>query len=134
AHRLKLRVLVHTPHVDKDRHTRRILTLLRASGLPPELVLVDHADGRTVRLILECGHYAGLTIHPDELSGERACALIGKTGSERVVLNTDAGNGAGDILGLARTIHLMEKAGLSARVIERVSFKNAAEFYRVEAS
>jgi uncharacterized protein len=132
ARRLKLQVLVHTPHKSKERQTRRLLTLLRASGVPPGRVLVDHASGRTLRLILECGHWAGLTVHPEELSGERAVALVREFGTERLVLNSDSGDGAGDILGLARAARLLQKAKLSAQVVARVTRTNAARFYRVD--
>src|SRR5262249_21127853 len=85
---LKLRVLVHTPALDKARITRRTLNVLRASRILPSSALVDHAHSRTVRLILECGHFAALTIHPDEVSGERATALVRRLGSERLVLDS----------------------------------------------
>ena len=86
AKRLQLPVLVHTPHKDKERITRRTLMLIRTSGFPPERVLVDHASGKTLTHILACGHHAGLTLHPDELSAERAVALIRRHGPERLVL------------------------------------------------
>ncbi len=132
ARRLKLPVLVHTPDRDKARLTRRTLTLLRESGVLPSRVLVDHADGRTVRVILACGHYAGLTVHPLELRAERAVAIIRKLGSERLVLDTDAGDGAGDLLALARTANLLARANLSAQVVRKVSAQNAREFLRVK--
>ena len=132
AKRLKLRVLVHTPHRNKESITRRTLTLLRASGIPPSRVLVDHTNRRTVRLVLECGHYAGLTVHPEELSGERAVALVRELGTSRVVLDSDSGEGVGDILGLPRAARLLEKAKLSSAVVARVTRLNAARFYRVE--
>jgi predicted metal-dependent TIM-barrel fold hydrolase len=128
ARRLKVSVLIHTPRRDKERLTRRILNLVREVGVGREKVLIDHTNAKTVRLALECGHYAGLTLHPDELRSEHAVALVRKLGSERLILNTNSGNGAGDILAIPRTVNLMRKIGLSPGVIERVSQKNAAEF------
>ncbi|MBJ6761043.1 TatD family hydrolase [Myxococcaceae bacterium JPH2] len=131
ARRLKLRVLVHTPTQDKERTTRRILTLLRQSGVLASRVLVDHANARTVRTILEVGHWAGLTLHPDELRAERAVSVVRRLGSERLVLNSDAGDGAGDILGLARVANLLAKARLSERIVRRVARENAERFLQV---
>ena len=71
-----------------------------------------------------------MTLHPDALKAERAVALVRRLGSERLVLNSDAGDGAGDILGLARVANLLAKAKLSERVVKRVAFDNAARFYR----
>lgn len=133
ARRLKLPVLVHTPIKEKERITRRTLTLLRESGIAPGRVLVDRASGRTVRTIVECGHVAGLTIHPHELLAEGAVALIRKHGSERIVLSSHSGEGAGDILGLPRLVSLLAKAKLSERVIARVSIENAVDFLKVSA-
>lgn len=131
ARRLRLRVLAHTPTREKERHTRRLLQLLREGGVRPERVLVDHASARTVRPILGCGHWAGLTLHPEALRAERAAALVARLGSERLVLNSDAGDGAGDILALARGARLLERAKLSAAVVRRVTQDNALAFFRV---
>ena len=131
ARKLKLALLVHTPSKDKERLTRRTLTLLKASLIPPAQVLVDHASPRTVRLILACGYHAGLTVHPEELSAEQTVALVRKLGAERLLLDSDSGDGAGDLLGMARAASLLAKAGLSERVVARVGFDNAAEFFKI---
>jgi predicted metal-dependent TIM-barrel fold hydrolase len=133
ARKLKLPVLVHTPHREKTRLTRRALAIVRELLIPPASVLVDHADGTTIRLILESGHFAGLTVHPAELKAERAVALVRKLGTERIVLNTDSGDGAGDLTAHARTAHLLEKAEMSAAVIERVCRSNAMAWLRIAA-
>lgn len=131
ARRLKLPVVVHTPTKDKERVTRRALTLLRESGIRPGRVLVDRASGRTVRPILACGHLAGLSLHPDDLSAERAAALVRKLGPERLVVSTHAGDGAGDILALARMARLLAKGKLSERVVARVCHANGMDLFRV---
>lgn len=131
ARRLKLPVVVHTPRREKERLTRRALTLLRASGIAPEKVLVDHAARQTVRLILECGHHAGLTLNPDELSDAQAVALVGKLGSARLVLDSDLGVGAGDLLGMPRVVRRLLRAGISEKVVARLSSQNARELLRV---
>ncbi|MGQ0503715.1 MAG: TatD family hydrolase [Myxococcaceae bacterium] len=134
ARKLKLPVLVHTPDKDKERVTKRTLTVIRDSGIPASRVLVDHANGRTVRIILACGHYAGLTIHPHGLRAERALTIIRKLGTERLVVNTDAGDGAGDFLALARLSNLLSRANLSEGIIERVGQRNALELLRLPPS
>ncbi|MBL8949198.1 MAG: TatD family hydrolase [Myxococcaceae bacterium] len=128
ARRLKLNVMVVTPAQGREAVTRQTLNVLRASGLEPSSVLVDGADTKTVRLIRECGFYAGLTLHPDCLTPETATALVRKLGPERLVLDTAAGEGSSDLLGLARCEHLLEKAGLSAAVVRAVTVQNAQRF------
>ncbi|MBK7864748.1 MAG: TatD family hydrolase [Archangiaceae bacterium] len=128
ARRLKLNVMVWTPAEERVAVTRQTLTVLRESGLEPQAVLVDGADTRTVRLIRECGHFAGLTLHPDCITPETATLLVRKLGPERLVLDTAAGEGACDLLGLARAEHLLAKAGLSNAVVRAVTVQNAQRF------
>jgi uncharacterized protein len=134
ARRLRVPVVVHTPERERERHTRRLLTLLRAHGPPPERVLVDHVSARTLPLVLGCGHWAGVTVQLGALRAERAVALVRRVGSERIVLNSDGGDRPGDLLALARAVHLLERAGLSERVLSRVAWSNAAAFLGVETA
>ncbi|HZH04166.1 MAG TPA: hydrolase TatD, partial [Myxococcaceae bacterium] len=113
--------------------TRRLLSVLRGSAIVPSQALVNHADGKTVRLIRECGHYAGLTLHPDALSSERAVAWVRRLGSERLVFNSEMGSGAGDLTSVARSVHLMARGKLSESVSARVRWKNAVEFLHLPA-
>jgi predicted metal-dependent TIM-barrel fold hydrolase len=131
ARELKLPLVVHTPFAKKAPLTRRLLTRLRASRIPPELVLVDHASASTVQLILACDHYVGLTLHPDNLRAERAVSLVRAWGSERLVLNSDSGARAGDMLAVPRAINLLAKASLSPRVRERLAHQNMNRFLRL---
>lgn len=131
AKRLKLPALIHTPHEDKARLTKKTLGLLRTAGLSPTQVLVDHCNQDTVRTVLECGHYAGLTLQAGELSLEEALSVVRHCGSERLVLDSDAGEGAGDLLALPRVARRLLKAGLSERVLARVAWSNASDFLRL---
>ena len=129
AKQLKVPVVIHTPARDKESLTRRILVLVRESGIAPRRVLVDHAGPRTVRPILSCGFHAGLSIHPEVLPAERAAAWVRRLGPERLILNSDAGDAAGDFLGLPRAVSRMHRAHLSTRVISRVIFDNASRLF-----
>lgn len=134
ADKLQVPVLIHTPVIDKEKITRRTLQLIQQSGIERCSVMVDHANARTVRTILACGHYAGLTIHPDELSAERAAALVARLGSQRLIIDSDLGDGAGDIIGLPRLLHRLAKRRLSPGVIQKVAVKNAVIFFRISAA
>jgi predicted metal-dependent TIM-barrel fold hydrolase len=131
ARRLKVPVLVTTPKRDKERVTKRALRMLGESGLPPQRVLVDRASPGTVPLVLECGYWASLAVHPDELSAETAVAIIRRRGAQKLMVSSSAGAGAGDILSLARLVNLLDKGHLSPQLIAKVAHENAAEFFRV---
>lgn len=132
ANELNLPALVTTPNREREPITKRLLSTLQGAALPPERILVDGAVGRTVRTIRELGFHAGLTLHPDHLTVEKAVTLVRQLGPERLVLATAAGDGASDILSLSRAAHRLEKAGLSRRVVARVTCENAAALLGVE--
>src|SRR4051812_21628350 len=57
----KLPVLVHTPHRNKADGTRRTLDLVEASGVPPEMVVIDHNSELTVDSVMRSGCWAGFS-------------------------------------------------------------------------
>jgi uncharacterized protein len=128
AHELRRPLVVHTPWREKPRITRRALALMREHDVDPARVLVTRADARTVRMIRACGYAAGLSL---SATGGRdgpideAVRLVASLGPEGLVLCSDAGDGAGDLLALPRTAARMAKAGLSPAVIRRVCGANA---------
>jgi predicted metal-dependent TIM-barrel fold hydrolase len=130
ARRLGLSALVATPLRNREPMTRRLLTVLKASRLPRERILVDGAVGRTVRTILSLGFWTGLTVHPEHLTAERAVALVASLGPERLVLDTSVGDGGSDLLALPRVVHLLGRAGLTRSVVRRVSEGNATSWLR----
>ncbi|MGV3620646.1 MAG: hydrolase TatD [Archangium sp.] len=131
AEQYQLAAIVSAPGLEKERVTRKLLNVLQNTGLSKARILVDGAVGRTVRTIRELGFYAGLTLHPDHLTVEKAVSLVRALGPERLVLDTAAGDGASDILALGRAAHRLEKAGLSAGVIRRVTCDNASSLFGV---
>lgn len=122
----RLAALVGAPGLEKERLTKKLLATLRDARVVPDRVLVDGAVGRTVRVIRELGFHAGLTLHPDHLTVERAVALVRALGPERLVLDSAGGDGASDILSLARAASRLAAAGLTRGVVERVVNRNAA--------
>lgn len=132
ARELNLPVITTVPEVDKPKRTRRLLAVLLASGLPAPSVLVGHSDAQTLRLVRECGYTAGLTVNPTRLRAEDAVALVSSFGSEGLVVSSGSGDGAHDILALARTAALLERRGLSPVIIRRVLGENAQGFLRLE--
>jgi len=133
AKELRLPVLVHTPWRRKLPITRRVLTLLREAELEPGRVLVGHADSRTVKMIRACGFLAGISLSDTPAAGRQnpldaAVQLVGSLGPEGLILSSNAGEGAGDLLALARVAHRMVTAGLSAAVAGRVCGGNARAF------
>jgi predicted metal-dependent TIM-barrel fold hydrolase len=131
ARRFKLPVLVHTPSRNKERLTRLSLQLIQKSGVAPSRVLFLHTTEKTVRLVLECGHFAGLTIHPDALTSDRALRIIQRIGVERLALSSSLSQAPGDLLGLPRLLSRLQMLGASDALMDKVAFGNARRFLRL---
>jgi predicted metal-dependent TIM-barrel fold hydrolase len=130
ARAFELPVLIHTPHRDKKRGTERTLALLRETGFPPELTLVDHNTEETLPMVLEAGLWAGHSIYPHTKMDEpRMVALIERYGPERILINSAADWGVSDPLKVPRTAQAMREAGLSEAVIETVCWHNPVRFF-----
>lgn len=128
---LRLPVVATTPVRDKARLTRRVLAILRASGVEPEAALVTNADAQTLKTIRECGYRAGLTVNPMHLAAAEAAALVRSFGSEALLISSGSGDGANDILALPHTASVLEEQGLSPVILRRVLGENAVAFLRL---
>jgi predicted metal-dependent TIM-barrel fold hydrolase len=119
AARLRKPVIVHTPAKDKLLRTKRLLALMQDSPLEPASVLIDHVSEETFPLVRGFGCWAGLTLQRDGIEPAAAAALISRHGAERLVLTSDIGEGATDLLALPKAAEALRKAGLSDELARR---------------
>ncbi|MGI6879709.1 TatD family hydrolase [Microbacterium sp. gxy059] len=126
----QLPVLVHTPHRDKERGTRRTLDVIAESGVPSSAVLVDHLNEMTVDAVRDSGAWMGFSIYPDtKMDEQRMVAILQRIGLDRVLVNSAADWGRSDPLKTAKTGEAMRRAGFSSDDIDRVLWRNPVEFY-----
>ena len=102
----------------------RLLELLESTELPPERVLVQHADARTLPILRARGHRALLTM-AGRHGVEEAARLVARHGAEGILLGSDAGDAGGDLLALPRVADRLARARLSLAVIRRACLGNA---------
>lgn len=124
-------ILVHTPHLeDKWKGTRLILDVLRAdSRIRPERVLIDHVEEHTVRMVLDRGHWGGMTLYPvSKCSPARAVDILDRYGSGRLWMNSACDWGESVPLAVPRTALEMRRRGWDPDAIDRVIFRNPVEF------
>ncbi|MCX5367399.1 TatD family hydrolase [Streptomyces sp. NBC_00124] len=125
-----LPVLVHTPHRDKQRGTRRTLDVVRESGIDPGRVVVDHLNEVTVGQIADSGCWMGFSIYPDtKMSPERMAAVLREWGPDRILVNSAADWGRSDPLLTRATGQAMLDAGFTEDDVDRVLWRNPVEFY-----
>lgn len=124
-------ILVHTPHLeDKLKGTRLIIDAIRRnSKIDPGRVLIDHVEEHTVEIVLDAGHWAGMTLYPDtKCTPQRAADIIEMYGSERLWINSAGDWGHSDPLAVPKAILEMRRRGHETQTIERISFGNPVSF------
>jgi predicted metal-dependent TIM-barrel fold hydrolase len=125
---LRRPIIVHTPFVEKLARTKRLLSLLKEARVPPSRVLVDHVTAETFPLVRALGFWTGLTLQPGGLDAQSAALLIQKNGAENVVLTSDIGDGASDLLALPRAAEALRRAGLSNALSRRAMYQGPLDF------
>jgi predicted metal-dependent TIM-barrel fold hydrolase len=124
-------ILVHTPHLeDKLKGTRLILDVLKSDRrIKPERVIIDHVEEHTVKLVLDRGHWAGMTLYPEtKCSSARAIDILETYGSERIWMNSACDWGVSYPLAVPKTALEMKKRGHRAAAIEKVIYHNPRKF------
>ncbi len=124
-------ILVHTPHLeDKFKGTRLTLDVLRAdSRIRPERVIIDHVEEHTVKMVLDAGFWAGMTLYPEtKCTPARAIDILERYGPERLWLNSACDWGVSEPLVVARTTLEMRRRGWSAEAVDRVIYQNPLRF------
>lgn len=130
AEERKMPVIVHLPHVDKLRGTQRSIEIIKAEGFTRKRIVLDHNTEETIRLSLESGCYAGMTVYPiSKLSPERVSNMIREYGSERITVNGSADWGVSDPLSLVKVVERMSQDGHTGKTMQDVVFNNAMAFY-----
>ena len=124
-------ILVHTPHLeDKFKGTRLIVDLIKGDRrIQPERVIIDHVEEHTVKLVLDAGLWAGMTLYPEsKCSPARAIDMVEMYGSERIWMNCACDWGVSDPLAVPKTAFEMRKRGHRAEAIDKVVFQNPLKF------
>ncbi len=124
-------ILVHTPHLeDKLKGTRLILDVIRSdSRIQPGRVLIDHVEEHTVRLVLDRGHWGGMTLYPvSKCSPARAVDILDICGGDRLWMNSACDWGESVPLAIPRTGLEMRRRGWTAEAVDRVIYQNPIRF------
>lgn len=124
-------ILVHTPHLeDKRKGTKLIMDAIRRNGaIEPGRVLIDHVEEHTVKMVLDQGYWAGMTLYPEtKCTPERAADIIEQYGTERLWINSAGDWGPSDPLAVPKCRQEMRRRGHSEETIARISFENPRAF------
>jgi predicted metal-dependent TIM-barrel fold hydrolase len=131
AARLNQLILVHTPHLeDKLKGTRLITDVIKNDKrVKPERVIIDHVEEHTVKLVLDQGFWAGMTLYPEsKCTPARAIDILEMYGTERIWMNSACDWGISVPLAVPRTALEMRKREHSEDWIDKVIYKNPIRF------
>jgi len=130
AKRKNMPVMVHTPHREKYKGTKRIIDICLEVGNDPSLILIDHNNEETIPLTKKAGMWAGHTVYPvTKLSPERACNILKQYGTERMMINSSADWGPSDCCNVPKTVGEMMRQGFTDEQIREVVWDNPWGFY-----
>src|SRR5713226_3517841 len=124
-------ILVHTPHLeDKHKGTRLILDVLRNDRrIKPERCVIDHVEEHTIRMVLDGGFWAGMTLYPEtKCTAARAVDLIESYGSERLWMNSACDWGISVPLAVPYAALEMRRRGHTPDAVDRMLYLNPLRF------
>lgn len=122
---------IHTPHLeDKYKGTKAIVeTLASNSRIDPSRVMVDHVEEHTIRMVLEHGFWAGLTLYPmTKVSPGRAIDMLEIYGTERLCVASACDWGPSQPLAIPNCMFEMRRRGHSNQWIHEVVYNNPCRF------
>jgi predicted metal-dependent TIM-barrel fold hydrolase len=132
AGRNNLPVIIHTPTEQKAELTKIIMRELKKSSV--DRAVIDHCTKENAAIVLQDARRdikIGLSIHEKYLTPNQALLLYKNYSYEnRFVLNSNAGNGPGDILLMIKAIESFEEAGINPKIIQKLCYDNALDVFR----
>jgi len=130
AKKLDIPCIIHTPRGEKVRATMKTIEILNTLEFPPQLAVIDHVNFETIDMVFETEYWIGLTVQPEKLSPDDAARIVAEYGSERFMLNSDAGYRDVEIATVAAAAEkIAENVGKDEAI--RVAGKNAKKFLRL---
>jgi len=131
AARFEQLILVHTPHLeDKHKGTRLILDVLRShSRISPGRCIIDHVEEHTIRMVLDAGFWAGMTLYPEsKCTAARAVDMLELYGAERLWMNSACDWGVSVPLAVPYAALEMRRRGQSPQALDHLIYQNPIRF------
>jgi predicted metal-dependent TIM-barrel fold hydrolase len=124
-------ILVHTPHLeDKYKGTQLILDVLKGDRrIRPERCIIDHVEEHTIRMVLEAGFWAGMTLYPEtKCTPARAVDMIEMYGADRLWMNSACDWGISVPLAVPHAALELRRRGHNPDDIDKFIYQNPARF------
>ena len=124
------KVIIHTPRKNKKEVLKEILNIL-PQHLDEKQAVIDHINPHVVSDAIDTDCMLGLTVQPQKMDKPEAISILDEYGFDRFVLNSDISNKPSDPLSVPKTVRELQKQGYDKREIDKVSHKNALNFFNI---
>ena len=131
ADETKSKVIIHTPRKNKKEVLAEILKIL-PNHLDEKQAVIDHINPEVVGDAIKSDCMLGLTVQPQKMDKEDAIAILDEYGFDRFLLNSDISNKPSDPLSVPKTVRELEKQNYAKKDIEKISHKNAQNFFNLK--
>lgn len=122
-------IIVHTPRVNKPQILDTELHILDDERVDYGRVIIDHLTPDLVPKVRGKGAWAGITVQPGKVGPKDLCDALVANGPEGIVVNSDLGNSPSDPLTLPRVAKALDRAGISGRDVQMVTYSNIRNLF-----
>lgn len=130
ADETKSNVIIHTPRKNKKEVLKEILKIL-PQHLDEKQAVIDHVNPNVVQDAIDTDCILGLTVQPQKMDKTEAISILDEYGFDKFLLNSDISNKPSDPLSVPKTVRELERLGYAKNDIEKVSHKNAEDFFKL---
>ena len=130
ADETKSNVIIHTPRKNKKEVLKEILKIL-PQHLDEKQAVIDHVNPNVVQDAINTDCMLGLTVQPQKMDKTEAISILEEYGFDKFLLNSDISNKPSDPLSVPKTVRELERLGYAKNDIEKVSHKNAEDFFKL---
>ena len=124
------KVIIHTPRKNKSEVLNVILDIL-PQHLDESQAVIDHINPQVIENAIDTGCMLGLTVQPQKMDKFEAISILDEYGFDRFLLNSDISNKPSNPLSVPETVRELKRQGYKKSEIEKVSSKNAKEFFKI---
>lgn len=130
ANETESKVIIHTPRKNKSEVLNVILDIL-PQHLDESQAVIDHINPQVIENAIDTGCMLGLTVQPQKMDKFEAISILDEYGFDRFLLNSDISNKPSNPLSVPETVRELKRQGYKKSEIEKVSSKNAKEFFKI---
>ena len=124
------KVIIHTPRKNKLEVLKVILDIV-PEHLDEKQAVIDHINQDIIGEVIDKNYMLGLTVQPQKLDVSGAIGILDEFGFDKFLLNSDMSNKPSDPLSVPKTIRELTRLGYKNSQIEKISHKNAKEYFDI---